>query len=174
MLTQDKNEVLYEEIVSNKVFSDAFFNYFIKNVNNTVHQQEDMYFFAMYGTDAGSILVTIEQLRKEYPDAQKISLNFLDALFKNIFCDTRIMLDMDFNYLGSFTRIIIPSCYIKKIIWILIENLYNKRIMKNYYLHNNNFIYIYSYRIQCRNSAESGWKRVSDSSFIDEDGIIDC
>ena len=43
-----------------------------------------MYFWAMYGTDAGS-LVTIEQLRKEYPDAQKISLNFLDALFKNIF-----------------------------------------------------------------------------------------
>ncbi len=102
MLTQDKNEVLYEEIVSNKVFSDAFFNYFIENVNNTVPTGRYV-LLAMYGTDAGS-LVTIEQLRKEYPDAQKISLNFLDALFKKHLCDTRIMLDMDFNYLGSFTK----------------------------------------------------------------------
>ena len=69
MLTQDKNEVLYEEIVSNKVFSDAFFNYFIENVNNTVPTGRYV-LLAMYGTDAGS-LVTIEQLRKEYPDAQK-------------------------------------------------------------------------------------------------------
>lgn len=102
MLTQDKNEVLYEEIVSNKVFSDAFFNYFIENVNNTIPTGRYV-LLAMYGTDAGS-LVTIEQLRKEYPDAQKISLNFLDALFKKHLCDTRIMLDMDFNYLGSFTK----------------------------------------------------------------------
>ena len=62
MLTQDKNEVLYEEIVSNKVFSDAFFNYFIENVNNTVPTGRYV-LLAMYGTDAGS-LVTIEQLRK--------------------------------------------------------------------------------------------------------------
>ena len=57
----------------------------------------------MYGTDAGS-LITIDQLRNAYPNEQKISLNFLDAFFKKYLCDTRAMLDMNFNYLGSFTK----------------------------------------------------------------------
>lgn len=102
MLTNDKNQVLYEEIVSNKVFSDVYFKYFIENVNNTVPAGRYV-LLAMYGTDAGS-LITIDQLRNAYPNEQKISLNFLDAFFKKYLCDTRAMLDMNFNYLGSFTK----------------------------------------------------------------------
>ena len=100
MAGRGKYKLILSKINEDKVFSEKYFDYFIKNVTNTV-QKGRYVVLAMYDTDNNAI-VDIKDLRKQVQEINPD--NILDSLFKKYMCDTIAMLNMNFAFVKSYKK----------------------------------------------------------------------
>lgn len=98
----ERSEEIYFAVISDTVISKAYFNYFVNSVNATVPSGRYV-LLALYGSDANS-LIDIQELRKSVPNSQSVYFRTLDVLFKKYLCDTRAMLDFDFDLVKSYNK----------------------------------------------------------------------
>lgn len=89
-------QLLYDSVFSNSGFSDAHFNYFTTNVNNTVEKGRYV-LIALYGTDADAV-VKIEDLRKSVTSVTDVEDRIVEILLKKYLLDIRAYLDIDFYF----------------------------------------------------------------------------
>ncbi len=100
MAGKNRAKLIFDEIQKDKVFSEAYFNYFINNVTNSVDKGRYV-ILALYGTDADA-LMDINSLRTEVKDVEYVKKYPLDVMFKKYLCDNIAMLNMNFKYIKSF------------------------------------------------------------------------
>lgn len=100
MASQGKYKMIFDKINQDKVFSQNYFDYFTKNVTNTVPKGRYA-ILAMYDTDNNAV-VDIKNLRKQISEVN--SDNILDSLFKKYMCDTIAMLNMNFAFVKSYKK----------------------------------------------------------------------
>ena len=98
----ERAQEIYYAVLSDTIISKAYFNYFLNSVNATVPSGRYV-LLALYGSDVNS-LVDIRELRKSIPDAQAVDFRTLDILFKKYLCDTRAMLDFDFDLVKTYSK----------------------------------------------------------------------
>ena len=99
---QQRAEEVYFAVRSNNIISNNYANYFWENVNATVPSGRYV-LFALYGSDANS-LISIEDLRQFASSPQVVEMHLLDVLFKKYLCDTRALLDLDFDYIKTYNK----------------------------------------------------------------------
>ena len=88
--------------MSNNVFSRNFFDYFTKNVNETVPKGRYV-LIALYGSDADNI-TDIQTLRNSIPGDYVIPARKLEIMFKKFLCDVSVMLNMNFVPVKTFRQ----------------------------------------------------------------------
>lgn len=94
--------IIYNSVMSNKVFSRNFFNYFINNVNKTVPSGRYV-LVAMYGTDA-NFVTDIQSLRQSISGEYDVPARKLEIMFKKFLCDVSVMLNMNFVPVKTFKK----------------------------------------------------------------------
>lgn len=99
---QQRAEEVYFAVRSNNIISNNYANYFWENVNATVPSGRYV-LLALYGSDANS-LISIEDLRQFASSPQVVEMHLLDVLFKKYLCDTRALLDLDFDYIKTYNK----------------------------------------------------------------------
>ncbi len=102
MACKNKYDILYNAILKNEVFSQAFYKYFMENVNQTV-PKKSFVLIALFAQDSNSI-IDIQTLRKQVKDINDIKKNFLDIMFKKYMCDIIAMLNTDFDFLKMYNN----------------------------------------------------------------------
>ncbi|MBD5402609.1 hypothetical protein HDR58_07415 [bacterium] len=93
--------VVYTAVMSDRVFSDAYFEYFLKNINYTVPSGRYV-LMALYSSDA-SLLIDIQDLRKSIKDEHSVQKQISNVMFAKYLYDTRAMLMFDFDLLKTYT-----------------------------------------------------------------------
>lgn len=93
---------IYDAVMSNNVFSRNFFDYFTKNVNETVPKGRYV-LIALYGSDADNI-TDIQTLRNSIPGDYVIPARKLEIMFKKFLCDVSVMLNMNFVPVKTFRQ----------------------------------------------------------------------
>lgn len=93
---------IYDAVMSNKVFSRNFFDYFTKNVNATVPKGRYV-LIALYGSDADNI-TDIQTLRNSISGDYDVPARKLEIMFKKFLCDVSVMLNMDFVPVKTFRQ----------------------------------------------------------------------
>ncbi len=93
---------IYDAVMSNKVFSRNFFDYFSKNVNATVPKGRYV-LIALYGSDADNI-TDIQTLRRSISGDYDVPARKLEIMFKKFLCDVSVMLNMDFVPVKTFRQ----------------------------------------------------------------------
>lgn len=94
--------VIYWAVKTDDVFSENYFNYFIRNVNQTVPSGRYV-LIAFYGSDVDSI-TSIEQLRSTIKNEYAVEGRVLEIMFKKYLCDMSVMLNLDFDFIKSFRQ----------------------------------------------------------------------
>lgn len=95
-----KYQEMYYAVFSNTIISQNYFNHFIQSVNSTVPKGRYV-LLALYGTDANSVM-SIQDLRSSIRGSEEVQGRLLDIMFKKYLCDTRAMLDFDFDLVKTY------------------------------------------------------------------------
>lgn len=93
---------IYDAVMSDKVFSRNFFDYFMKNVNETVPTGRYV-LIAMYGSDVENI-TDIQTLRSTISGSYDVPGRKLEIMFKKFLCDMSAMLNINFVFVKSFKQ----------------------------------------------------------------------
>lgn len=93
---------IYDAVMSNKVFSRNFFNYFMGNVNSTVPSGRYV-LIALYGSDAENI-TDIQTLRSSISGDYDVPARKLEIMFKKFLCDVSVMLNVGFVPVKTFRQ----------------------------------------------------------------------
>lgn len=99
---QQRAEEVYFAVRSDNIISNSYAKYFWENVNATVPSGRYV-LLALYGSDANS-LISIEDLRQFASSPQVVEMHLLDVLFKKYLCDTRAILELDFDYIKTYNK----------------------------------------------------------------------
>lgn len=94
--------IIYNSVMSNKVFSKNFFDYFMKNVNDSVPSGRYV-LIAMYGTDI-NFVTDIQSLRNSISGDYDVPARKLEIMFKKYLCDVSAMLNLNFVPVKTFKQ----------------------------------------------------------------------
>ncbi len=94
--------IIYNSVMSNKVFSKNFFDYFMKNVNDSVPRGRYV-LIAMYGTDI-NFVTDIQSLRNSISGDYDVPARKLEIMFKKYLCDVSAMLNLNFVPVKTFKQ----------------------------------------------------------------------
>ena len=94
--------IIYNSVMSNKVFSKNFFDYFMKNVNESVPRGRYV-LIAMYGTDI-NFVTDIQSLRNSISGDYDVPARKLEIMFKKYLCDVSAMLNLNFVPVKTFKQ----------------------------------------------------------------------
>lgn len=99
---KDKYSLIFDRIFDDNSFSKTHLEYFINNINRTVDSGHYV-LIALYGSDANAI-VTVDNMRKSIKSPADVKNNITIILLQKYLLDIRVMLDVDFNFLGTYTK----------------------------------------------------------------------
>ncbi|MBR1425311.1 glycosyltransferase family 39 protein [bacterium] len=102
MAGKQKYLTVHDSLLKDRVFSDAFYNYFGASVNASVPKGRYV-LLVLYAEDAGSI-VNIEELRKSVSGVKDVKDRFLEIMLKKFMCDTVAMLNLDFDFVKMYSN----------------------------------------------------------------------
>ena len=94
--------IIYNSVMSDKVFSKNFFDYFMKNVNESVPRGRYV-LIAMYGTDI-NFVTDIQSLRNSISGDYDVPARKLEIMFKKYLCDVSAMLNLNFVPVKTFKQ----------------------------------------------------------------------
>ena len=112
MATDDKYELLYNSIKSDRDFSDAHYYYFKNNVIDKIDPDRKI-LIALYGND-NEALVSQKELKESISSISDVKANFLTTMLKKYLLDIRMYLNQDFYLLkmyqkGNYTYILLQK-----------------------------------------------------------------
>ena len=102
MATNEKYELLYNAIISDRDFSDAHYYYFRNNVTDKIESGRKI-LIALYGSD-GQAIVTPKELKESVTSVNDVKNNFLETMLKKYLLDIRFYLNQDFQMLKMYQK----------------------------------------------------------------------